>query len=549
MLIVTEASAQGIEDLKLAFKAEQYEKATTMLKGMLKNDQYGGDAQYYLGSIYSKLNYIDSAESIFTKGTVNYRKNPLNFIGLAELALNSGNATKAKEYFDKGIKVTGRRDIEPYLYISRAYMQVEKPDLKSAFMALKKADDIDRKDNTAEVYLGYGDYYRLQKDSLNAIKNYRQALFLDPSLLEAKVQMANVYAQSGDFDKAEVLLKSITIQSPSYGPAFRTLSALHQSWPSNKKSNMDHATLSAEYYKHYLNITGGFYELETTYAELLFKAQDYGKLQTELKSLQRFKNQKKGGLVTRLNAYTAFENKDYTQALIYFDDYITTVADRSSILSTDYLYLGRTQLQLGQEQKAIYNISKAVEMDSVNTPYFAEIGRYYYDKKNWSNAIAYYKRINGVNKAEQWAENNLYYGTSLFFKYINDRDKGIVSSKELLLEAENLFSAIIQYNAQDANALLWHARTLYLLNESEVNTETMVDSYEKYIRIQEASMEPQSVALRKSMIESYNVLANYQFSKNQNDKARIYWAKSLALEPGNSIALNGIKLLNNKNRR
>ncbi|WP_449435912.1 tetratricopeptide repeat protein [Pedobacter steynii] len=101
--------AQSITDAKKAIDAEQYQKATSMLKTLVSSQKGKGENYFSLGDVYLRRDYIDSARAAFTQGVTADPKNPLNYIGLGQADLASNNATSAKTNFDKAIDVASKR--------------------------------------------------------------------------------------------------------------------------------------------------------------------------------------------------------------------------------------------------------------------------------------------------------------------------------------------------------------------------------------------------------------------------------------------------------
>lgn len=550
ILLTVNATAQSLVELKSVIDAEWYESAISLAKRLLKAENSNGDAHFYLGEAYLKVNEPDSAKAIFIKGTQAFPKNPLNFVGLGQLALTSGNAGTAKDNFSLAVKVGTKRDLIPPLYIGMAYMEAEKPDFPAALAHLEKADKIDKKDKVAEIFTAFGDYYAYQNKSKEAVKRYSQALALNPDILRAKVQTAKVYVKSGEYAKADSLLKAVVTKNSAYGPAFRELSALYHAWVNEANGDQKHNEMAAEYYKKYLAITGNYYNLLVRYAELIYHAKDFPALEAQLTTLQTLASKNNRDVaVERLSAYSAYENKNYAKAILYFDTYFSTIKDHSLIISDDYLYFGRTQLKLGQEEKAVFNILKAVELDQRKAFFLTEVARYYYDRKNWPKAIEFYQKINDlVNDPSMPAESNIFYGTALFFRFIQEKERGSNPSKDLLVQADHLFKGAYAKSADNATAYLWSARILYLLEDPNARTWAMVMPYEKYVQLQEVSALPQTAATKRSLIEAYNVIADFALFKQDVAKASAYWNKALVLDPQNSAALAGMKSLAAKDR-
>ena len=135
--------AQSLADAKKAIDAEQYQKATTMLKALISSNAKEGDNYFYLGNTYLLTDEIDSARIVYTNGIAASPKNALNYVGLGHADLISKNSTSAKTNFDKAIQM-GAKNYETYLRIGRAYLDQEKPDFEAALPNLQKADDLDR---------------------------------------------------------------------------------------------------------------------------------------------------------------------------------------------------------------------------------------------------------------------------------------------------------------------------------------------------------------------------------------------------------------------
>jgi len=148
--------AQSLADAKKALDAEQYQKAASMLKNLVKTQASKGENYYSLGEVYLRTDYVDSARAVFTQGVTADPKNSLNYIGLGEADLASNNAASAKTNFAKAVEVSSKKDWIPQLYIGKAYTNAEKPDFESALPYLQKAEELDANDKDAETFFSFG---------------------------------------------------------------------------------------------------------------------------------------------------------------------------------------------------------------------------------------------------------------------------------------------------------------------------------------------------------------------------------------------------------
>src|SRR4051812_11438180 len=77
--------AQNLADAKKAIDAEQYQKATGMLKTLTNTQSKDGDVYFNLGNVYLATDEVDSAKATFARGTVADPKNALNYVGLGHV--------------------------------------------------------------------------------------------------------------------------------------------------------------------------------------------------------------------------------------------------------------------------------------------------------------------------------------------------------------------------------------------------------------------------------------------------------------------------------
>src|ERR1700759_1137695 len=82
ILIGSSVFAQSLPDAKKAIDAEQYQKAKSMLKNLTVTQPTKDENFFYLGWVYIKQDYADSAKTAFEKGLAVNPKSGLNKAGL-----------------------------------------------------------------------------------------------------------------------------------------------------------------------------------------------------------------------------------------------------------------------------------------------------------------------------------------------------------------------------------------------------------------------------------------------------------------------------------
>ncbi len=538
--------AQSLSDAKKAIDAEQYQKATTMLKALVNSQSSKGDNYYSLGEVYLRTDYVDSARAVFTKGVTADPKNSLNYIGLGEADLISNNPTSAKTNFAKAVDISSKKDWIPQLYIGKAYIAADKPDFASALPYLQKAEELDANDKDAETFVALGDYYALQKKNSEALQNYMRALNIDGTLLRAKVQIGRMYKESRAFPESETALNEAIAADANYGPAYREIAELYMQWANFEPQNFAaKAALALTNYKKYLDLTDKSFDSRLRYAQFLFYARDFKTLEQEASSLSAVNpNDPKSLVVSRMRGYSAYENANYPQSLQYMNDFFAKAKDTTRIVSSDYLYLGKALLKNGNDSLAVKNIVKAVQMDSTNVEALAEVAKSFYDAKNYKKAMSTYELVNHLNpKGKGSLYNFFYHGLASYFYYAAGYSAKTNPSKDILVKADTSFATLARLSPTTYDAYLWRGRVNNLLDSDTDPKGLKLPYYQQYTDSLEMHVDKQTPAVKRNMVEAYNQIAGFASYKADKEKAKLYWDKALALDPQNAIALEGIKSL------
>ncbi|SDD34077.1 tetratricopeptide repeat protein [Pedobacter soli] len=540
--------AQSLTDAKKAIDAEQYQKASSMLKSLVSSKASDGENYYNLGLVYLKTGYIDSARAVFTKGLTADPKNALNLIGLGEADLLSNNANSAKTNFDKAIEL-GKKDYQTYLQIGRAYLaqdkpsdEVSKPDFTNAIANITKADELDAKDKDAGVFLALGDAYALQRKNSEALGPYFRVNDVDPTNRRAKTQIGKMYKESRAFPEGEKELLDVIAADPNYGPAYRELGELYLQW-SNFGTDKEKAAKGIENYKKYMDLTDKSLESQLRYAQFLFYAKDFKTLEQVASSIQAPANDPKNAIVSRMKGWAAYENKNYPVALTSMTEFFAKEKDTTRILGNDYLYLGKAQLQAGQDSLALNNIIKATKVDSANAEALSEAAAALYKAKKYAKSADVYElaaKYNPNGKGSLY--NYLYIGINRFLEsyYLKKENKPM--NIEGLVRADTALGTLSKASPDFALSYFYRARINDYIDQTKNASATkglMIPYYEKYVTL----VKPEEQASAKSnLIESYRLLGAWYADKDKA-KAIDYLNKCLALDPADSYATAKLKEL------
>lgn len=540
----TASFAQSLADAKKAIDAEQYQKATSMLKTLVANQPKEGDNYFNLGKVYLLTEDIDSARAAFTNGTTAAPKNALNFVGLGQADLTENNATNAKTNFDKALQL-GAKNYQTYLAIGRAYIDQKNIDYAQALPNLQKADELDAKDKDPETFLALADYYALQRKNTEAYPQYLRALDINPGLYRANVQIGKMYKDAFAFPEAEAEIKKVIAADPNYGPAYRELAETEMQWSfADPKNGAAKRTEALDNMRKYLDLTDKSFDSRLRYAQFLVYASDFATLEKEVSTLNApDPKNPKTFVVTRMRGYSAVENKNYEQGIKYMNELFGRTQDASRIIGSDYLYLGRAQQATGQDSLAFVNIAKGVELDSTKVEELANIGAKYYQAQNFPKAAEVYSKVVTLNsKNPNLAMAYYYLGAANYFTYAFASRDGKNPSKDILVKADTAFGNLARLAPDYEVAYLFRARIGKNLDDAENSKKLAVPYYEKYVELVTVTKPEKAAASKTQVMEAYNYLGAVA-AVTDKEKAKEYFNKVLAIDPQNALALDNLKFL------
>lgn len=539
--------AQSLADAKKAIDAEQYQKATSMLKTLTNSQAKEGDVYFNLGNVYLAIEEIDSAKAIFTKGTVADPKNALNFVGLGHVDLFANNTAGAKANFDKAIEL-GKKDYHTYMHIGRAYFEQPKPDFEAALPNLQKADELETKDKDPEVFIALGDYWADQRKNTPAYEQYLRATDIDPSIKRVKVQIGRMFNMADGYADAEAKVKEVIAVDPNYGPAYRELAEIQNRWSFRdaavSKAKREEALNN---YKKYLDLTDKSFDSRYRYAQFLVYAEDWATLATELPTLKTDPSNPKNFVINRLQGYSAVENKNYDVAVKSLSQLFAKKEDSSRVAGSDYLYLGKAYQGVGNDSLAVINLLKGVELDTTKVEELSTLGQKLFTTKKYGQAADVFKKVISLNsKNPNMAMNTYYLGMANYWNWAIQNNEKKNPSAEMLTEADSAFVKVLTLVPDYEMAQYYRTRVYKALDTGNPQAGLAVPHYEKFIELvtvtkPEKATTPANV---KYLIEAYNYLGAFYANAKDIEKAKDYLNKTLGLDPQNAYATETLKVIN-----
>jgi len=542
ILIGSSVFAQSLPDAKKAIDAEQYQKAKAMLKNLTVTQPANADNFFYLGWVYLKQDYADSAKTAFDKGFAANPKSAINVVGLGAVDLANKDQASASANFDKAMLLAAK-DTKPYVYIGKAYLlkPTNAKKAEAAIAVLEKAKTLGGKNPSKdpELFVTLGDAYSADNDANHAFSNYADAETLDPNSPSIKVAKAVLIKGAGNFDDAIAGFQEAIKLDPNYGPAYREMAETDLLQAGDPKLTAAKDKEAVDNYKKYLDLTDRSIESRFRYEDFLVYAKDWKTLEQEANDLSKIDS--KDLRVFRYLGYAAYENGNYPAAMTAMNTWMSK-ADAKRIIPGDYIYLGRTQLKTaGQDSLGILNLKKALALDTANTALYGEIAAAQYAKGKFLDAAQSYSDY--IAKSRSHTLNDyLKLGRSYNYAF-EDQQKAYAKTKvapdtSLNIKADSAFSYVNHHVPKPyASVTLFRARNA---DDRESDDRTKYkgyakDFYEEYIT--EAG--PTTDANKKTLLEAYIYLAfHYELSVKDDAKASEYWAKAKEIDPANKQVIS-----------
>ena len=538
------AKAQEIEQVKKVIDAEQFEKAKGILKSLIQTKPNSGKAYFLLGNIYLTQKIADSAKIFFNKGLSVTEDAKYNYIGLGQINLDDNNLTAAQNNFNLATKDAKKKEIEPFVYVARAYMNTDKPDYTAALFNLNKAKAVSPSD--PQLLLALGDAYYGDKKQNESYVSYRDAFAADPTLIRAKMQLGVLLKGARAFTEAVKAYDNVISTNPEYGPVYRELAETYYLWGFNEpKNNKEYIQKALGFYETYMKLTDYSLTSRMRHADFLVLAKDYKALEMEANKMKEL--DKVNPRIFRYLGYSSYENGNTDSAISALEKYLATPTNK--IIARDYMYLGLAKLRKANNletktfdqvvfDSGVLNLKKAVEMEITMTNDLSEIGKKFYEQKLFKQAAAIYEiAVTNVN-SKNYVLDNFYLGNSLYY---NNTKKDVVKpNPEELQKADVAFGNVITASPTTQDAYIFRARANNLLE----NDEMIIKYYQQYIDVvtEKGAEELAKPAVKTKFIESYNAIGA-AYANTDKAKAKEYFNKTLILDAANEYATQSLKQL------
>ena len=538
----TKSQAQDLKDAIRLTKSEQFSAAGSMFKKLIAQNPASGDYYYYYGINFLERYFSDtlntsfkemsdSATAVFEGGVRAEPSNPLNFVGLGQVAMIRKNLQQAQSFFakatallpskaNKNILMAPEKQSVVLVQMAEAFTIARVRDTAQVFSLLRAAEKLDSKN--PELYIVKGDVYiLLLNDGSKAIMNYNYAQGLDPKSPEAKLRIGQLWMRAHNYKDALTYYQDVVKIDSTFAPAYRELGSLLARAGRQEEAQKN--------YKKFLALSSGNTTARKQFVNTLIDLKNYQEAINQLNEIRLVDTNDND--VNRALAYSYFETGQYEKGLQYSRKFFAN-ANPDKIRSMDYIYYGRLLYKAKQDSLAPDKLLKAFQMDSTKTELISEAALCWAKVKKYDKARDLYEMKINLKAGIPMD----YYNLGKVYYNIQD----YIRADTNLAIFNNLQPDYIQgwtYRARaksnlDPDSKMGLAKPIY----ETILEKTMADT----------------VKYAKDRIESYSFLAYYNFVQYIQTKNKEFALKSIdfcnlviAIDPNDEKANKAKQIIDN----
>jgi tetratricopeptide (TPR) repeat protein len=533
-----------------AMNAEKYCLARSIFEKIATTNPTMGN--YYLGQMSLQMGKPDEAKLFFDKGVAADAKNNLNKVGQAAVMIAKGDLNAGKAAIDELLKLTKNKDVEVLLAAGKVYTgymgvsdkmkPLYKADPAEAIRLADLAKDALSKGKLnprQEVGLIKGDANLIKGEAGPAVSGFEEAISVNPGAGEAHVKIAKIYWGGRNFDAATRAFQNALDSAPDYAPASREFSGLYMFARGYKPA--------AKFMNAYIEKLG-----ECATADDILESAKYdfiaGDNESVKTKLAKFENSTEP-VVARMRGWSAYRTGDFKLAADNLDKFFKAAPQKAQL--DDYRYFGQSLLKTtpADTARAVINLEKAAELDTVDNGY-REIAKIYQAAKKNMEAAAYYEKSIKRDGARPSMNDMVSMGLMFYNQALGIKPKGADSLNMLTARRENFKKSIPSFERaiqKDSNYIAGYrylgGATYYQYSQMEaLENGLSMPYYEKYTRKVEAGDQKTKDDNKSQLVFAYRVLASYNvLTKKDNAKALEYYTKIVTLIPEDPNATTAIK--------
>ena len=516
--ILAQVHAQDLKSAIRLMRSEQFRAAASAYKALIRQNPADGEAYYYYGENFingyfadtannSLKEISDSAKLIFQAGIQKDPANPLNLVGMGEIAFLNKDKGTAQDYYgkatalfpskaNKSIVMDPAKQANVLIRMANGYVRAGIKDTAQILTLLKNAEKLDPKNY--ELFIVKGDaYIILLNDGSNAITNYNIAQSLNPQSPFAKLRIGQLWMRAKQYKNALIYYDDAIKIDSNFAPAYRERGFLLAKANRNDEARQD--------FSKFLKLSAGNTTARIQFVNILFDLQDYGDAIKQLNEV--YKVDSSNNDLNRALAYAYYETAQYDKAL-YFARKFFTNEKPEKIRAADYIYYGRILARNKQDEQAYEKLLKGYELDSTKPELLSEAALCLTKVKKYDKAIEIYQKKILLKKAVPMD----YYNLGKIFYNVRD-----------FVQADTNLAIFNQLQPDYIQGFVWRART-----KSNIDSTSKQGLAKPVYEILIVKTQSDTAKYAKERIESFYYLAYYNFLQYAQTKNKEYAIQAIA---------------------
>ena len=519
-------AAEGYVDGVEYFRADQPEEAEIILTNTLSQPQTDqATAYYYLGQIALQKGDTAKARQMFDKGLAANPENGYNYVGLGALALRSGDAKAAENYF-KDAKKYAKKDYDVLTEIPRAYFQAN-PVTYAKEIDKWLADIKKQSKNTAPApFILEGD--RLAGVNVgDAAGMYELAATFDHESKDAKDAHPEAYVKY-----ARVIFKvneRAAIDKLRELLGYQPESALVQRELAEKLYDANQLTNAAKQYEAYIQNPNSFQKDKQRLVGLLYFAQRYPE-SYDLAS--QILTQDPGNFyMERMQFYNKKAMGDTIAAVAAADKLIAN--PKAQLNAQDYTQYGELLTDMGRDSLAVVMYENAVRTEPEKTALLKDLSQAYNHALRFQDAADTMQKYIDL-QGDDVDPNDL---LALALRW-----NALASAQQKMEDptwkasSEKALAAITRVREMTPNhplVLNHYARILLVNNNSEINDAV---AQADLATLAALVSDPENLENRKALyVQVLGRLGNYYVTSHNMDEARKMFQRFYDIQPSEDL--------------
>ena len=523
-LVANFAFAQSLQQGINSIDSHKYAQAKQNYEQMLAKEATA-ENYFYNGNVYLtqfQPNFT-KAKEYFDKGLAIDKKSNLNKIGLATIKLGKGDKSGIAD-IQNAVKDSKEKDSEVLYRAAEALTLFEKAsnaDLAISF--LEKAIEREKKEVPTNYYYALGDAYRLKLTNSpqvagSAMTAYDKALPSAKNKASVFTRMGTLWMAAQQWQKAKESLDKAVLSDATYAPAYKALAGYNIKYQKNGEAtqnlinyskNADEDPYTQLEISKLFFINGDFANSKTTLDKVFDKVDDPIKF--------------------KLQAFLQYEDGMYAEALASLNTFMSQ-ADKSTISAGDQGLMGLISAGLAKNEKDESKKSMLMN-DAMQKVAIAKAAKD--QTMDWDMEMAKIKGGGADTAVANAGPTNPAIEALKKKIAANPKDlESLVALGTAYSEAENFNGAVITWDKMIA-AAPDYAYSYYAKGAAyqQLDNIDMADaSYQKFIDVVTAQPAPEQMQSKEALSYAYYLVAYFQQDKDLA-KAKNYAQQAVNLNP------------------